>query len=44
MKKYLDEKVQGVPKMILFVEILTNVKCLGFSTFIRARKIEKVKN
>ena len=28
MKMYRDEKIQGIQRMILFVEILASVKCL----------------
>ena len=39
MKMYRDEKTQGLPEMILFVEIFANVKRLGFYTFIKACKL-----
>ena len=30
MKMYRDEKAQGLQRMILFIEICTNVKHFGF--------------
>ena len=35
MKMYKDEKTQGLQRVILIVEIFTNIRCLGFLTFIK---------
>ena len=39
MKMYRNEKTQSLQKMILFIEIFANVKCVSFFTFIRACKL-----
>ena len=39
MKMYRGEKIQGLWKMILFVEIFANIKYFGFRTLIRVCKL-----
>ena len=35
MKRYVDEKAQGLQRMILFVEVFINVKRFGFLAIVR---------